>query len=324
MERIVKDKCRFDRTGNQRMKSCFKLVLPILIIIFLVWTVLRSWSSLEEKLISANFLYLFLSLGILVGAQVGAAYLWYRLLPPNKISFRESFRIFVFSNFGRFIPGVVLHYVARVYLTKKKGIDVKEVVLSVFLEAYYSLLGSAIVSLLAISYIKKYLPFSQFIIIIFIVAILFVFFLSPVRIFSIARKIPFIKHKIPIFEVPLSYKTHIVLTIWTAFLFLLNGISFYLISRAFEYVPISNLSVFTGLFSASWIIGFLTPVAPGGLGVTDLSFAYLLLPFFNFSEASFLSLLFRFGFMMSEGVVFLFVWLFYRKKEVGKLVRQFD
>lgn len=296
------------------MKSHFKLVLPILIIIFLVWTVLHSWSSLEGKLISANYLYLFLSLIILVGAQVGAAYLWYKLLPRGKISFRESFRIFVFSNFGRFIPGVVLHYLARVYLAKKSGIGVKEVILSVFLEAYYSLLGSAIVSLLAISYVKKYLPFSQFIIIIFVVAILFVFLLSPTKVLSIARKISFMKNKIPTFEVSLSYKTHIALTIWTVFLFLLNGISFYLISRAFGQVPISNLAVFTGLFSASWIVGFLTPVAPGGLGVTDLSFAYLLLPFFDFSEASFLSLLFRFGFIMSEGIVFLLVWSVYGRE----------
>ena len=57
-------------------------------------------------------------------------------------------------------------------LAKKKGIDVKDVALSVVLEVYYSLLGSAVVSLLAISYVNKYLPFSQFISIIFIVVIL--------------------------------------------------------------------------------------------------------------------------------------------------------
>src|SRR3989344_3027767 len=292
------------------MKSYLKLFIPILILSFLVWTTLRSWSSIEGKLASANYLYLFLSLGVLVVAQVGAAYLWYRLLPKGKISFRQSFPIFVISNFGRFIPGIVLHYAARVYLAKKKGIDVKDVALSVVLEVYYSLLGSAVVSLLAISYVNKYLPFSQFISIIFIVVILSVFFLSPVKVLSIARKMPFVGNKIPTFEVHLPYKIHIVLAIWTAFLFLLNGAAFYLISRAFDNIPISNLYVFAGLFSASWIVGFLTPVAPGGLGVTDLSFAYLLLPFYSFSEASFLSLLFRFGFIMSEGIVFLLVSLF--------------
>lgn len=301
------------------MKNKLKILIPIAILIFLIWTITRNWLSIYIQIQSANFFLLFLSGSVLLFTHIGGAFFWHRILKSlsAKITFKEAFRIFVVSNFGRFIPGVIVHYIARVYLLRNLKFKTKDGVTSVFFEAYYTLVGAMIVSIfalpLALSYFKIHILFLSFfasnlLIIIFIMlTLILVLSLISHQALDIFLKVPFFNKFLPRKIKKRNWKEHVLLLTISSTLFLLDGAAFFLLSSAFIQTPINRVIDLAGLFSASWIVGFLTPIAPGGLGVSDLSFAFLLQYFYNFSLASFLVILFRFNLLFTEGIAFLFV-----------------
>ena len=54
-----------------------------------------------------------------------------------------------------------------------------------------------------------------------------------------------------------------------ALAFLITGAIIGLLLRAFYNVETANLLFHTGLFSLAWLVGFVTPGAPAGLGIRD-------------------------------------------------------
>jgi hypothetical protein len=54
------------------------------------------------------------------------------------------------------------------------------------------------------------------------------------------------------------------------------GLAFYLFTRALYPAPLEWLPALTGIFAGAWVIGFLSFLAPGGLGVREGILVYLL------------------------------------------------
>lgn len=290
------------------MKKKLKILVPVSILVFLIWVIIQQWSSVGDKIVSANPILLFISFLFIVLTYIGGAYFWYRILLAISFqtSFKEAFRVFIISNFGRFIPGVVMHYIARVYLIRGLGLGIKEGISTVFLEAYYTLASAVIIGLLALPQLVKFINLYGVIFLSLVIFVLIVF-IPPLRLFAQLKKIPYLGKKVPIVTYGQVWKNHLFLLGLSTLLFILYGIAFFLLSSAFISNPLFRIVGISGLLAISWILGFVTPVAPGGLGVSDLSFAFLLSPFYNFSLASFLALVFRFSMFLAEGVMFLVV-----------------
>lgn len=296
------------------MKKALKISIPILILLFLVWVIIQNWFLVQSQLRFANPIQIIFSLIIILIINVGGVYLWYKILKSlsSKILFKEAFRIFIVSNFGRFIPGIFIHYVARVYMAKKLGLSVKIVVSSVFLEAYYTLAGAMIVGLISIPTILKllsnrWLLSEELLLIIIFLISLFILLIPAKLVCKILLKLPIIRKYVYITGLKQNLWEHWGLVCISSFLFILYGLAFYFLSSAFLNNNIMHLINLISLLSISWIIGFLTPIAPGGLGVSDLSFAYFISPFYGFAMASFLAVVFRLCLLLIEGVMFIIV-----------------
>lgn len=296
------------------MQKVLRLIIPISILLFLAWTITVNWPSVKKQLILTNPLLLAASILTLTITHLGGAYLWYRILKiiSVKISFKEAFRIFIVSNFGRFIPGVVMHYIARVYLGKTIGLSVAHGTSSVFLEAYYTLVGAIVIGMLSLPVISKLvverLQVNIWLFLILVAVILILILAVPVRrIFMLLVKVPYLGKYVPVMGLKENFKEHLVLIGISSLLFLLYGIAFYFLSSSFADNPLQRVIDLSGLISVAWITGFLTPVSPGGLGVSDLSLAFLLTPFYSFSLASFLVIIFRLSLFIAEGLIFLLV-----------------
>jgi hypothetical protein len=54
------------------------------------------------------------------------------------------------------------------------------------------------------------------------------------------------------------------------------GLAFHLFIRALYPVPLERLPALVGIFAGAWVIGFLSFLAPGGLGVREGILVYLL------------------------------------------------
>lgn len=290
------------------MKKMVKISTPLFILSFLIWTIAHNWSLVGDKIASANINLFLASLFILSLTYLGGAYFWYKILHlvSFQTSFQQAFRVFIISNFGRFIPGVVLHYVARVYLSKGLGLGVKEGLSTVLLEAYYNIIGAAMVSILALPMLAKFLP-SSWLFLLVAVASLLIIFVQPVKIFALLSGFPYLGKHLAQVKYKNSFVGHLSLLGLSSALFLLYGLAFFLLSSAFVDNQMSRILDLSGLLAVSWIVGFLTPVAPGGLGVSDFSLAFLLQPFYDFSLSSFLALAFRLNLFIAEGLMFLLV-----------------
>lgn len=294
------------------LKNLLKILIPTLILFFLFYTIVSNWYSVKDNLLTVNVFNLIIPLTILMVTFLGGAFFWQKILSDFnlKIPYFETLRIFTVSNFGRFIPGVVVHYLARVYMSKKIGIGVKQSAMTVVLEAYYTLVGAILIGGLGLSILADLINFSkEFFLFLYLLIVLITLFLPPRILLTSVSKLPFLK-KIDIKIARFNYKKHLFLCLLSAVLFILNGIAFYSLSFNFYGLDVKYLPVIVGLFSLSWITGFLTPVAPGGLGVSDLSFVFLLSPFYTFPEASFLVVLYRIGLLAAEGLVFMTVLAF--------------
>ena len=292
------------------MQKIFKILIPILVLLFLVWTISKNGPLVWGQISTANLMVVSISMVFLGLTYLGGAFLWFLILKDfsEKVEFGEVFRIFIVSNFGRFLPGVALHYIARVYLSKSLGLKVSDRVSAVVLEAYYTLAGGVIGAVLALPIAVKFttLPWILYLV---AVGLLILIFMAPPRIaFLLASKIPIIGKHIPVIGIKKTNKKHHLKLIGMSVgLFLIYGTAFNILIYAFAGNSLMQLPQITGLLSASWVIGFLTPIAPGGLGVSDLSFAFMLQYFYNLSFASFIALTFRFLLFIAEGIMFISV-----------------
>lgn len=287
-----------------------KALISLTILFFLVWTIFNNGSLVWNKIAAANPIFICLSVFFLGLTYLGGACLWFMILKgfSKKIEFKEVFRIFIVSNFGRFLPGVALHYVARIYLSKSLGLSVPERISAVVLEAYYTLIGGTIVAMLALPIAVRFtaLPWLLYLVAVVLLAVIFI---APPRLaFLLTSKIPILGKHIPIVSGEgRASKNHLKLIGISILLFIIYGAALNILIFAFAGGSFNYLSEITGLLSASWVVGFLTPIAPGGLGVSDLSFAFMLQYFYNFTFASFIAVTFRFLLFAAEGIMFLLV-----------------
>lgn len=292
-----------------KMQKIIKILIPLAVLLFLVWTISKNWPLIWNQISAANPIIIFLSMVFLGLTYLGGAYLWFLILKyfSKKVEFREVFRIFIVSNFGRFLPGVALHYIARVYLSKSLGLNISERVSAVVLEAYYTLAGGVIVSLLALPIAVKFVAVPG---LLYTVAagLLIVIIAAPPRFaFILASKLPLLGKHVPVEVEKTAALQHFKLIGMSVGLFLVYAVAFNILVSAFAGNYLPGLSETAGLLSASWVIGFLTPIAPGGLGVSDLSFAFMLQYFYSLPFASFIALAFRFLLFVVEGIMFVLV-----------------
>ena len=89
-------------------------------------TLLRGWSELERYHWSIDQRAVALALGFWVVTNLGSAACW--LLVTRAFGVRlpigPALRVFCTSNLGKYLPGKVMHVLARVYLVQQQGVSV--------------------------------------------------------------------------------------------------------------------------------------------------------------------------------------------------------
>jgi hypothetical protein len=90
---------------------------------------------------------------------------------------------------------------------------------------------------------------------------------------------------------------------------LLSGVGFVVLAQAFIPVPFSAWPPYLASFPASWLIGFLSLITPGGLGVREAALYFMLAPVTATGMAVVLAVWSRIVMLLSEslsvGIVFL-------------------
>lgn len=249
---------------------------------------------------------------LLIGGLSGS--IWYLALQSvgSSVPILSATTIYMVSQFGKYLPGNVAHYVGRLVLTRREGVKSERVSVAIILETAGVMLAAAVLSAGAFfggyfytEQITKLLPSTSQLVLgasAAIVIVVVVGLLLRLRSGDIFVRVAF---------------RPLLLFVGLQFVvFLVHGaIASFFLYTIFAPVDI-DFSLLTTIFALAWLLGFMTPGAPAGVGVRDTVMVLALAPVYTPGVAVTLAGLLRVVSVIGDGLTFgLGLWL--RRLERG-------
>jgi uncharacterized membrane protein YbhN (UPF0104 family) len=231
------------------------------------------------------FLILILFFAAMPIVMIGA-YCWRKMMSffsGADLNYKSIFRVYAKSNLGKYLPGNVGHYAGRQFFGASMGLKQSHIAFASVLEVLYNAVSALMLSVIFAwdkIFELAYILFSEL-----NVAILIASAVCVVGVLFVCSSIVFRKNK--------YFKNLLFLFRTKRFWFLLlkclffTALNLLLISSLF--IPLVGISVSIGIGdipfiiaagTASWLIGFITPGVPGGIGVRETVLVLMLSPVF--------------------------------------------
>lgn len=239
------------------------------------------------------------------------SYLWQTILRYQgyQLRFHDTCFFWLTSEIKRYVPGNIWAFLGRSVLFHKQGIQKKDIAKGLIIEAEIMVISAAIVSLFLLSFIEKhYFPnlvgvLTDIIPLILLVCVAVYVFSGKLR--SVSK----------IFRVILpSFFPHqlITLILIHTLAFIFYGLGYY-----FAITSITNLSpnlimVLIGLFTFSFLVGYLSLLTPSGLGVREGVMVFGLIQVMVTNLAALVSVFARLILIVSEVLLVLVAYLLHR------------
>lgn len=291
-------------------------VITLIAFTFLIKTMLSM--KLDVKYIKNPILAVIcgivLSIGYIFVVYI-SAYAWKSTLEfvkKDKISFKEIIKVYAKSNIGKYLPGNVMQFASRNIFAGRLGFKQFDITFCSVLEILMLVITDCILSIvfdfnsfkgILKDALKKVHPttitFIIFIFVIVIVISLFLFILTNKKI-SLAEY----KHIFTFNFLRLLIKLFCIYSITL----IMPGIFLLVIFKAVLGV---NLSFQTGMliisgYTISWVLGFVVPGAPGGVGVRESIMILILANAFNSNIVLLAAILLRISSTLGDVLAFLF------------------
>ena len=258
--------------------------------------------SITEQLQHSNLNYLdnkiFLVLILLVIiygiTNLILGVIWWEILRGIKVYEKKwkIIRIYGLSQISKYIPGNIFHLVGRQYHSFKNNLPSKNITQSIFYELLISAITGSLFGIILLPYYSKNITsFSSLFLYFFIIGLLL----------YLSKKI---------FNSHIS-QAIILQTIYQIIVGIIFVIIIYSLNPYYQ-VAIYNVIILISIYVVSWLVGFMTPGSPAGLGVRELCLLTLgqnIMPEINFGIAILVSrsiticgdlLFFLFSFLMKK------------------------
>lgn len=194
---------------------------------------------------------------------------WLRVmhsLSYRQVRFRDAQKTFCKSNLMKYIPGNIMQYIGRNEIAVQLSLDHRKIAFSTILDIVANLIGIGLVSVacygngfsLLVQHYSIHLPLLIAICSVLLAVLLIVCFLCRRRIKEAMSKVKW-REYFPCFAVYALYG------FWTGGIYII-------ILRYIIGVELAGGFFFTvtGAFLLSWLIGFVTPGAPAGVGIREV------------------------------------------------------
>jgi len=247
-------------------------------------------------------------------------------LSGKKLKASESMGIYLKANLCKYLPGNVMQYVTRNLYASKIGISQTKMVFGSFLEIFFVTVTSLVLSLalsreLFLNLVQEYVPVTLYAIIVcaFLVAICVSFFLfkKSKRVNKLFNQVILQFKEVNLIQFcKLAGKMFLIV----AYNHILLGIMLFLLLR--QVSSVTDVSVLTVIsaYIVAWLVGFITPGAPGGIGVKEVILSILLMDSFGREYVLVCALLFRLVTVLADVFSFLFFMVYIKVK--GNLVKR--
>lgn len=249
------------------LKRGFRWLILGAVLFFLLTTLKNHWQEVSQVRIAAKgWAALAIASGITLFAHIFAGYVWTWILRNLGQSATGAWgtKVYLKTNVAKYLPGNIWHFYGRVNAAKQAGIPIDIGILSVVLE---SLLMLAAACLLA--------SFGQVGWLQGAIAVLILGGVHPRVLNPVLRKVSQSKSNMKLSSGLVDRYPLIALIGELGFLTIRAvgfGVTF------FAILPISKdqIPIIVGGFAWSWLLGFVMPGLPGGVGVFEATAIALL------------------------------------------------
>lgn len=284
------------KTGLSRTMTWLGRIVSLVCIVFLVGTLLRYRQDLpairsDGRALAAGatvILFGVLSVGL-------NALTWQRLIRKlQPVSWRQAVSITGRSQIAKYLPGNVFHYLGKVILARQVGLRTPVVVLSMLIETAIAVATGGAIGLLGFGLAaQEYRTLS--------IVLLAALLCSPLA-------WPFLKSRFQVVHDAIDRIGILNLlqaVTCQAINFGLFGTSAFLLARGMwsEPLPLGWWELTWGC-ALAWIVGFITPGAPGGVGVREGLLVVIFSGQIGTGSAAALFLVLRFAQVASDGLAF--------------------
>lgn len=295
------------------MKKRFSYIFVLALLTLLIWRIYTDWPQVKqvEWKISADKFILFLLVSLPI--PLVNAFSWHLITRSlgGKTSFKDNLTIWTLSNLARFLPGGFWQYPGRVYLSAQQGAGKIATTTAVFLEAIFNASIAAVVALVAIKYLHWPLnpALAEVLFPLSALGVTFILLLSFPKFLQAVLRVMFKVLRKPDNLSDIHPKPFFLAMIIGSILLqiILAGATLYLISSFAASSLSIGMFAFVGIFSAGWLLGYLTILAPAGLGVQEVSIAAFLSYYMPLPVAGLIAVAFRVTLIVSEMLTVLLV-----------------
>jgi hypothetical protein len=252
-------------------------ILVIISIVFIVKSILSLDTDLHKYffdkriLIINSFLVLIITFVIFLNSYVYGIVL--NTIIQRNISKIELNNIFLSSNLGKYLPGNIMHFVSRNIIGIRYGVNNINLIYATILEVILVIISCLSLALISgfnfwvrtvLWYVQNY---RNYIIIGFwiltILILMFIYLLKKDIINSKKVNVSFSRKYYPLIFKAISINLITFSLTSMTFVILITT----LLAKKINY---EDALIIFSVYLISWLFGFITPGAPGGLGVREL------------------------------------------------------
>lgn len=263
-----------DMLSSGRVRRWAQALLALVVVGFFG----RAVYDLAPEILSYDWVldpvYIVVSGVLLVLRGPVPVYAWAKVLEKlgYLLPWRVSARAVYYSALAGFVPGSVWHAVSRVMLVEREGVPRLASAVSVGIESVLVLLGAALVSSLTL-FAWQDAPTFLGVVLVVALALLVT---QPGPLFRLLNWILARLKRRPI-DVTLTARDMLAL-LWPYLLswLIFAAISFALVAALYPSLTWASAPVVGGIFTASWVAGYLAVFVPQGLVVRELFIVSLL------------------------------------------------
>lgn len=295
----------------KRTASLLGLLIGIVCLALFVRTAANHWEAflalrLEEDVV----LYLLLAAAAYLLTYLVSSRAWQLSLRTQDVRFPylDSLKILLVAQIGKYIPGNIGQHIGRVVLAKRAGIDPSACISSMLVETMLLLITAACCSLAAFDlFLSAYSQHEGLI----RRNVLWVLLASVLAI-SIAVIFPSLRRWIAGHIIRQSSLLSRGGALLSSRILLAHGLSLvlgalalWLAVRAASPLHSSTFSFeILGIYSVAWLMGFVVPGAPAGLGIREALLVLGLSPLVGIQAATTSTALFRVTTVLGDGFAF--------------------
>ena len=287
------------------------LFFAILAIVWFVFFALENLPKIEGGVWLQKSTWLGVGVGALIYACIipVSAWAWMILLSACGEK-RSGFSLAVLmgkTQLAKYIPGNVAQHAARMAFALRSGIPVPAYVTTVFQETVLAALASISVGLLVVAiYPAQWLGVAK------IIGEIEWMWIAAVTTFSLAFAALLIfllgkKHYFTSKHLPRPSAAFVAFGAYSIN-YAVVGVGLFALARLSGMPSGLGLAALTGAFALSWILGFLAPGAPAGLGVREALMVFLLAGFARPEELLVFVILARVMTMIGDCICFVVAW----------------